>query len=535
MKNPNLQKIEQLWYKLYPNQKHKLHELIDFLNSKKHSITYSPDDKLWYKKGLVYSCYVDLFAGNFQNMKNKLDYLQDLGVTILWLLPILESPMKDQGFDISDYYKVRDELGGKESFFEFVELAHQKGIKILFDVAINHTSIEHPWFQDAKKSKNSKYRDYYIWSPTDQKYSQARLLFKGMVNSNWTYNPETQDYYLHRFYEIQPDLNYKNPDVLIEMIKIFAFWKEHGVDGFRMDAAPFLWKEEGTNCENLIQTHWILKIFRASLDYLKEGTALIAEANQPPKDVVAYFGESDECHVAYHFPVMPKIFLSIAEGDPNYIIDTLSEKVTPPIPKDCQWFVFLRCHDELTLEFVEPKEREKMLKYYLLDPRWNFREGEGIAGRLYNQMNKDYKKVLLAYSVLFSLHGTPINYFGDEIAMENNEEFYKKMTELTGYKDSRYFNRGPFDEEKMQKALTDPESDSYKVFHGIKEMLTIKRENEDLFTTQPTYQNIDGIFKVTRQKENKTLTIYNNLTQETKTIDNITLKPYQYKWQITKQ
>jgi maltose alpha-D-glucosyltransferase/alpha-amylase len=535
MQNPNLQKIEQLWYKLYPNQNNKLHELIDFLNSKKHSITYSPDDKLWYKKGLVYSCYVDLFAGNFQNMKNKLDYLQDLGVTILWLLPILESPMKDQGFDISDYYKVRDELGGNESFFEFVELAHQKGIKILFDVAINHTSIEHPWFQDAKKSKNSKYRDYYIWSPTDQKYSQARLLFKGMVNSNWTYNPETQDYYFHRFYEIQPDLNYKNPDVLIEMIKIFAFWKEHGVDGFRMDAAPFLWKEEGTNCENLIQTHWILKIFRASLDYLKEGTALIAEANQPPKDVVAYFGDSDECHVAYHFPVMPKIFLSIAEGEPNYIIDTLSEKVTPPIPKDCQWFVFLRCHDELTLEFVEPKEREKMLKYYLLDPRWNFREGEGIAGRLYNQMNKDYKKVLLAYSVLFSLHGTPINYFGDEIAMENNEEFYKKMTELTGYKDSRYFNRGPFDEEKMHKALTDPASDSYKVFHGIKEMLTIKRENEELFTTQPTYQNIDGIFKVTRQKENKTLTIYNNLTQDTKTIDNITLKPYQYKWQITKQ
>ena len=535
MKNQYLQKIEQLWYKLYPNQKEKLHELIDFLNSKKHSITYSPDDKLWYKKGLVYSCYVDLFAGNFQNMKNKLDYLQDLGVTILWLLPILESPMKDQGFDISDYYKVRDELGGNESFFEFVNLAHQKGIKILFDVAINHTSIEHPWFQDAKKSKNSKYRDYYIWSPTDQKYSQARLLFKGMVNSNWTYNPETQDYYFHRFYEIQPDLNYKNPDVLIEMIKIFTFWKEHGVDGFRMDAAPFLWKEEGTNCENLIQTHWILKIFRASLDYLKEGTALIAEANQPPKDVVAYFGDSDECHVAYHFPVMPKIFLSIAEEDPNYIIDTLSEKVTPPIPKDCQWFVFLRCHDELTLEFVEPKEREKMLKYYLLDPRWNFREGEGIAGRLYNQMNKDYKKVLLAYSVLFSLHGTPINYFGDEIAMENNEEFYKKMTELTGYKDSRYFNRGPFDEEKMHKALIDPESNSYKVFHGIKEMLTIKRENQNLFTTQPTYQNIDGVFKVTRQKENKTLTIYNNLTQETKTIDNITLKPYQYKWQITKQ
>ena len=535
MQNPNLQKIEQLWYKLYPNQNNKLHELIDFLNSKKHSITYSPDDKLWYKKGLVYSCYVDLFAGNFQNMKNKLDYLQDLGVTILWLLPILESPMKDQGFDISDYYKVRDELGGNESFFEFVELAHQKGIKILFDVAINHTSIEHPWFQDAKKSKNSKYRDYYIWSPTDQKYSQARLLFKGMVNSNWTYNPETQDYYFHRFYEIQPDLNYKNPDVLIEMIKIFTFWKEHGVDGFRMDAAPFLWKEEGTNCENLIQTHWILKIFRASLDYLKEGTALIAEANQPPKDVVAYFGDSDECHVAYHFPVMPKIFLSIAEEDPNYIIDTLSEKVTPPIPKDCQWFVFLRCHDELTLEFVEPKEREKMLKYYLLDPRWNFREGEGIAGRLYNQMNKDYKKVLLAYSVLFSLHGTPINYFGDEIAMENNEEFYKKMTEKTSYKDSRYFNRGPFDEEKMHKALTDPASDSYKVFHGIKEMLTIKRENEELFTTQPTYQNIEGIFKVTRQKENKALTMYNNLTQETKTIDNITLKPYQYKWQITKQ
>lgn len=526
-----LNKIKKLWIEIYgENHISKFNKLIEFLNETKNQICYTPKEKNWYKTGLIYSTYVDHFAIDFKGMINKLDYLKEIGVTILWLLPILESPMKDQGFDISDYYTVRKELGGNEELKKFIEEAHKKNIKIIFDIAINHCSEDNEWFKEAKMNKNSKYRDYFIWSENKEKFKETRILFKGIMESNWEYNSFTDDYYFHRFYETQPDLNYANPDVLIEMIKIFSFWKKLGIDGFRMDAVPFLWKKEETNCENLLETHKIIKIFRLALDYLGEGTILVAEANQMPKDVVEYFGDSDECHTAYHFPLMPMFYLSIAEENPKYILEVLDEKITPNIPEDCQWFTFLRCHDELTLEFVNDIDRTKILDHFLLDKRWNFREGEGISGRIYNIFNKNIKKVLLAYSLLFSVRGTPINYYGDEIAMENNEEFYLNSIKFTGYSDSRFFNRGSFDNEKLLRAKKDVNSDSYKIFNGIKEMTNIKSKETDLFLQKPHLEVKNKTLISKRVLSEKKLTIYNNLSSKEVIIDNHCLKPYEYKW-----
>ncbi|MFW5799351.1 MAG: alpha-amylase family glycosyl hydrolase, partial [Spirochaetota bacterium] len=421
-------KLRRLWNDLYKGKyEDKFVKLMNILDKDTGKIDYLPEDPHWYKKGAIYSMYVDMFANNFDETINKLDYLKELGITAIWLLPILESPLNDQGFDISDYYKVREDLGGNEAFSHFIEAAHKRKIKIIFDIAINHSSCEHKWFKSAKSSKNSEYRDYYIWNEDTEKYKEARLLFKGIINSNWTYNKETDDYYFHRFYPIQPDLNYKNPDVLIEMIKALAFWKLFGVDGFRLDAAPFLWKEENTKCENLWETHLILKLFRASLDYIGAGTLLIAEANLMPEYLIEYYGKDDECQASYHFPLMPNFYLAIAESEPKHIINT----PFPDIPDNCQWLTFLRCHDEVTLEFTPIEDREKMIKYYLRDNLWVFREQEGISGRLYDLIDKDYRKVLLAYSPLFSMEGTPIIYYGDEIGMENDINFYNFMIHKT--------------------------------------------------------------------------------------------------------
>lgn len=529
-----LKKLKGLWHELYGEQfDEQLEELVELLEERKEELNYLPDDSEWYKKGIIYSMYVDLFAGDFSGLIDRLDYLDELGVTAIWLLPILDSPMVDQGFDVSDYYKIREELGSNEEFFEFIEEAHQRGIKIIFDVPINHSSEKHEWFLNAKQSQEAEYRDYYIWNDDKQKYEDTRLLLKGISNSNWTYNPDTDDYYFHRFYDIQPDLNYKNPQVLIEMIKIFTYWKLQGVDGFRMDAAPFLWKEEGTNCENLEQTHKILKIYRAALDYLGEGTAIIAEANQRPEDVVDYLGQGDECHVAYNFPIMPKFYLALAENDPDYLIEELESNADLDVPDSAQWFTFLRCHDELTLEFVTEEERKKMNDYYLKDEKWTFRDGEGIAGRLYDLLEQDVDKMLLMYSMLFSIEGTPIIYYGDELGMENDVEFYNQMNEKTGYVDSRFLNRGPFDEELKEEMLNNPDSDSRRIFSGLQEMISVKEQESELFTVTPEYSHQDNVFISTRELGSKKLTIYNNLSEEEVIINDIKLEPYQYSWELT--
>ncbi|KLO23468.1 MULTISPECIES: alpha-amylase family glycosyl hydrolase [unclassified Marinitoga] len=547
-----LKHIEKLWYDVYPKStENKLNELIEYLKSEKQQFSEKELDYKWYKKAVIYSLYVDLYAGNFKGLTDKIDYLSDLGINTIWLLPVLDSPLMDQGFDIKDYYKIRKDLGSNEDFKLFLDKAHEKGIKVIFDIAINHTSNEHPWFKSAKSSKNSPYRDYYIWNENTDKYKEARLLFKGMVNSNWEYNEETKDYYFHRFYPFQPDLNYKNPQVLIEMIKILVFWKKMGIDGFRMDAAPFLWKEEESNCENLPQTHTILKIFRNSLDYLEKGTILVAEANLKPRDVVEYFGNGDECHAGYHFPLMPKIFLTLAEKNYMHVFEALKVENTPNIPESCRWFTFLRCHDELTLEFVTKEEREKMNKYYLKNRLWTFREGEGISGRLYELLDKDIRKVLLSFSILFTTEGSPIIYYGDEIALENDYDFYNKMVEKTGFKDSRFLNRGPINWDEIEKKLKNKSSKEYIVFNTVKNMLKIRKENIEFFEQKGEVVPVKNksIFVVKKKLKNRMLWAFHNLSEENKSIElksegfelfskekisKIKLKPYEYSWIIFK-
>jgi maltose alpha-D-glucosyltransferase / alpha-amylase len=354
--------LRSLWQDLYGSVKQaKLESFIDELKTAA-SVAPPPPPEGWFKSVVVYSLYVDLFNHDFSGLTARLSYLQSLGVTCIWLLPVLDSPMRDAGFDVRDYRKIRPELvGGLESdkqqvFTQFVAAAHGLGIRVIFDVAINHTSEEHVWFQESRKGPDNPYRDYYIWSDTDTGYADARIIFKGMMESNWQ-KLVGQGYYFHRFFESQPDLNFRNPDVLLELCRVLLFWVKVGVDGFRADAVPYLWKQEGTNCENLPGTHAIVKFFRAVLDMVRPGTMVLAEACQPPHDVVAYFGEGDECHAAYHFPVMPRIYLAMAEGRAKPIFEQLALDVTPAIPDACGWFSFLRCHDELTLEMVTPDER----------------------------------------------------------------------------------------------------------------------------------------------------------------------------------
>jgi len=517
------EKIRLLWHRVYGNTFDTvLTKVLSELNSAKKDYpfgeTQNPD---WYKDAVIYSTYVDHFAHNFDGMQNKLEYLQTLGINTLWFLPILESPMADQGFDISNYKKVRSSLGGTDQFTEFLSHAHEADIRVIFDMALNHTSNKHPWFQSACSDKNSPYRNFYIWNDSPDKYKDARLLFKGMVNSNWEYNQKTGDYYFHRFYGFQPDLNYGNAEVFLEMLRICIYWQRKGVDGLRMDAIPFLWKEEHTDCENRPKTHTLIKLFRACLDSICEGTMLIAEANMRPKHVVEYFGNGDECHTAYHFPLMPRFYLAIAEADDTYITRTISEKVTPPIPDTCQWLSFLRCHDELTLEFVNPEEREKMNQYFLKSLQLSFREGEGIAGRLFNLLDGDTDKILTMYSMLFTTIGTPIIYYGDEIGAENDSDFFDASVKQTGYTDARFYNRGPMPWDKADKAIQKPLSPEGRIFSCLKDMIHFKHNHTELFRAASRFPDIGktGFYTVRKETGNEQFLAVHNLTDKRKTLN----------------
>ncbi|MBU0678532.1 MAG: alpha-glucosidase C-terminal domain-containing protein [Verrucomicrobia bacterium] len=464
--------LRNCWAELYGAEHDKLLAgFLEELNTRKAEQTTSVKDPMWYKDAVVYSLYVDLFNKDFPGLIEKLDYLKDLGATCLWLLPILDSPMKDVGFDIRRYDRVREELLGLPdgasdeeqvaAFRHFLDEAHSRGLRVIFDIALNHTSEEHEWFAEARKSKDNPYRDYYIWSDTVDKYKDARLLFKGLCPSNWEKCGD--QYFFHRFYEFQPDLNYRNPNVLIGMSRHLLYWLGQGVDGFRADAIPFVWKEDGTGCENLPKAHTIVKFYRAMLDYVKPGLLMLAEACQPPHDVVEYFGNEDECHAGYHFPLMPRIFISMAAHDRWPIMEMLDHKFTPPIPESCQWFTFLRCHDELTLEMVSENERVFMNDHYLLKPEWIFREGEGISARLADLLERDPRRIGLAYSIMLTLPGTPIIYYGDEFGRTNDEAYFAEMKQKIGYGDSRFFVRGKVDWDQVEKALSDPDSFESKV------------------------------------------------------------------------
>ncbi len=473
------EKIYQLWNAIYPGRGN---DLLDAFFHEIEILRREPkgnnDD--WYKDAVIYALYVDLFNKDFAGLEAKLDYLAGLGVNTLWLLPILDSPMRDAGFDIRDYRNIRAELLGEEgldAFLSFVKSAHRRGIRVIFDMAINHTSEEHPWFVEARKSPANKYRDYYIWSKDTSLYREARVIFKGIEESNWQ-QEDDEWYYFHRFFYFQPDLNYRNPVVLLEMTRNMLFWQRKGVDGFRADAIPYLWKEAGTDCENLGNTHRIVKFFRAVLDYVQPGTLLLAEACQKPKEVVAYFGEGDECHAAYHFPLMPMIFKALAAADATPIRHILSEKNTPAIPAKAQWLTFLRVHDELSLErvYVSEEDRKYIHEHYCRKPEWDFRLGEGISARLSELLERDERKIALAYSIMLSLTGSPVVYYGDEFGKLNDEQYYRETIQFTGKDDTRFLVRGRIDWAQLEGDLKDENSFHKKVFDRISAMLNLRKK-----------------------------------------------------------
>jgi maltose alpha-D-glucosyltransferase/alpha-amylase len=381
--------------------------------------------QLWFKDAVFYQVYLRAFAdsngdghGDLRGLTQKLDYLQALGVDCLWLMPIYPSPLLDDGYDIADYYGVHPDYGTLDDFKTFLAEAHARGLRVIADLVLNHTSDQHPWFQAARADRQSPFRNYYVWSDTDQKFKDARLIFLDIEKSNWTWDATAGQYFWHRFYASQPDLNFDNPAVRAEMLNVAKFWLDLGLDGFRADAVPYLFEREGTNCENLPETHAYLKELRRFVDehYPKGGRILLAEANQWPQDVRAYFGDGDEFHMAFHFPVMPRIYMALARADRTPIVDILAR--TPPIPANCQWCTFLRNHDELTLEMVTPEERDSMWRTYA--PESRMRLNLGIRRRLAPLLDGDRRKVELLSSILFTLPGAPIIYYGDEIGMGDN-------------------------------------------------------------------------------------------------------------------
>lgn len=484
-----MEKIQQLWRELYHDREEQvLHELLSYLQQQKKTHFAKYDDEQWYQKAVVYSLYVQFFDNTIEGLKKRLPYLQNLGVNCLWLLPVLESPMCDAGYDVSDYMSIRGDLVDNKTqskqqrldiFRDFVDAAHQHGIRIVIDVVLNHSSSEHPFFKEAKTSRDSQYHDYYVWSDTGKEYPQTRIIFEGLCTSNWEYCAEVERYYLHRFYPQQPDWNYRNPQVLLYILQVFVFWKQFGIDGFRLDATPFLWKEEGTNCESLPQCHTILKIIRAVVDELEPGTLLLAEACQPTSQTVEYFADGDECHAAYHFPLMPKIFLSLAKQNPSYISDIWQQ--TQQIPSSCQWFVFLRCHDELTLEMSSSEERTVLYNHYCKNPQWNFRNKNGISARLSDLLDKDPQQIQLAFAILVTLPGTPVIYYGDEMAMQNDEAFYQEMIRHTGYADTRNLCRNRMDWQQVQSALQSSQTIEHQVHNYLQNLLRIRQQHDCFF------------------------------------------------------
>jgi maltose alpha-D-glucosyltransferase / alpha-amylase len=383
-----------------------------------------PDDPLWFKDAIIYEVHVRAFLdsngdgmGDFNGLTEKLDYLEDLGVTALWLLPFYPSPWFDDGYDIADYTEVHPAYGNVADFRRFLRGAHARGIRVITELVINHTSDQHPWFQRARRAKpGSSHRDYYVWSDDPEKYRDARIIFQDFEPSNWTWDPIAQQYFWHRFYSKQPDLNFDHPPVHNAVLRAMDFWWKMGVDGMRLDAIPYLYEREGTNCENLPESHAFLKKLRSHIDARYTNRMLLAEANQWPEDAVEYFGDGDECHMNFHFPIMPRLFMSVQMEDRFPILDILDQ--TPAIPENCQWAIFLRNHDELTLEMVTDEERDYMYRVYAHDPQ--MRINLGIRRRLAPLLGNSRRKIELLNGLLMSLPGTPVLYYGDEIGMGDN-------------------------------------------------------------------------------------------------------------------
>jgi maltose alpha-D-glucosyltransferase/alpha-amylase len=381
-------------------------------------------EPLWFKRAVFYEIHIRGFfdsnddgSGDFRGLTEKLDYLEWLGIDCIWLLPFYASPLRDGGYDISDFYNVHPDYGAVEDVKEFVAAAHARQIRVIADLVMNHTSSDHPWFQEARKGKDNPKHDWYVWSDNGDEYSDARIIFIDSESSNWTWDPVAGQYYWHRFFAHQPDLNYDNPEVQAAMLDVLHFWMDIGFDGFRLDAVPYLFEREDTSCENLPETHSYLQRVRAEIDAHYPDRVLLAEANQWPEDVVDYFGShGEECHMAFHFPVMPRMFMALRRQQATPLYEILER--TPPIPDHCQWGLFLRNHDELTLEMVTDEERDYMYSAYAKDPRMKL--NLGIRRRLAPLLNNSRAEMELMTAILFSLPGSPVLYYGDEIAMGDN-------------------------------------------------------------------------------------------------------------------
>lgn len=493
----------------------------------------------WYKEAVFYELNIRAYKdsnedgiGDLRGAQEKLPYLRDLGVDCVWLLPIYPSPLKDDGYDISDYYDVHPDYGTLQDFKEFVARAHQLGLRVITDLVLNHTSDQHLWFQQARSDPDSPYREYYVWSDTDQKYSDARIIFLDTETSNWTWDEQAGQFFWHRFYSSQPDLNFDNPAVQEEMFRIMDFWLDLGVDGFRADAVPYLFEREGTNCENLPETHEYLKRLRAYLDEKYPDRILLCEANQWPEDVRPYFGDGDEFHMGFHFPVMPRIFMSLRRGDHTplkWIIDR-----TPEIPANCQWCIFLRNHDELTLEMVTEEERQWMWEQYAPEPR--MRLNLGIRRRLAPLLDNDRRKIILANSLLFTLPGSPIIYYGDEIGMGDNIWLFDRNGVRTPMQWSAGQNAAfstvepaklyapviaekPYDPAHVNVELAREDPDS--LWHQLQRFITIRKQTKTFGWGGFDWITLanPGIAAYWRTHEDEHIAVFNNLTAENQLID----------------
>jgi maltose alpha-D-glucosyltransferase/alpha-amylase len=523
------------------------------------------NNNLWYKNAVFYEISVRAFKdsngdghGDLRGLTGKLDYLQTLGVDCIWIMPIYPSPLRDDGYDIADYYSVDSTYGSLDQLKDLIEAAHQRDIRIIMDLVLNHTSDAHPWFQ---ADRNSPYRDYYVWNDDDKKYADVRIIFSDVEKSNWTWDEKAGQYFWHRFYSTQPDLNFDNPKVQTEMLNVVRFWLTLGIDGFRVDAPTYLFEREGTNCESLPETHAYLKRIRSMMDAEFPGAIMLAESNQWPSELARYFDAGDEFHMAFHFPLMPRMYLALAQGDASAIINILKD--TPAIPESCQWMLFLRNHDELSLEMVTEDERAFMWRKYAPEPQMIL--NLGIRRRLAPIMHNDRRKIEVMNSLLFTLPGSPIIYYGDEIGMGDNIDLPDRNGVRTPmqWDDSPNadFSTGkPFSElvkgdlgyqyVNVANQINDPDS----LFRVIKRMISIRKTHtafggsnmEWIETGNPS------VAVYLRQHEGDSILVINNLSSSAETIQipeeyqttcqnlfggdsqtltaQLTLQPYSYVW-----
>ncbi|MBP6016886.1 MAG: maltose alpha-D-glucosyltransferase [Candidatus Promineofilum sp.] len=436
-------------------------------------------DKSWYQEAVFFELNIRAYCdsdgdgnGDFRGAITKLDHIKSLGVNCIWVQPMYPSPLRDDGYDVADYCGIHRDFGTLDDFRAFLDAAHAKGLRVVTDMVMNHCSDEHPWFQSARADRNSPYRDYFVWSDTAEEYSEARIIFLDVESSNWAYDEVAGQYFWHRFYSSQPDLNYDNPAVHEEMLNVLRFWLDMGIDGFRADAVPYLYEREGTNCENLPETHEFLKKARRLMDEEYPGRVLIAEANQWPEDLLPYFGDGDEFHMCFHFPIMPRLYMALKRGDKTPIVEILAR--TPPIPAGTQWMTFLRNHDELTLEMVTPEERQRMWEEYAPDPR--ARLNLGIRRRLLPLLEGDKRRWSLLNTLFLSLLGTPILYYGDEIGMGDSIALEDRYGVRTPMQWSAEKNAGFSSNDKTYLPLINDEKYGYESVN-----VAAQEEDDDSF------------------------------------------------------